>query len=81
MVAIGTDRITKEGNLVSNVPSSSNQMAKRGELFSSEQQPKPLDNTGHGKTIYIQLLIRDGRITSLRKKVKYTRTSKNWRKE
>ncbi len=36
MVAIGTDRITKEGNLVSNVPSSSNQMAKRGELFSLE---------------------------------------------
>ena len=81
MVAIGTDRITKEGNLVSNVPSSSNQMAKRGELFSSEQQPKPLDNTGHGKTFFIQLVIRDGRIPWLRKKVKYTRTSKNWRKE
>ena len=57
MVAIGTDRITKEGNLVSNVPSSSNQMAKQGELFSSEQQPKPLDNTGHGKTFYLQLQV------------------------
>ena len=80
MVAIGLDKITKEGNVKSNVPSSSNQMAKQGELFPYEQRPKPLDNTGHGKTFYIQLVIRDGKITFLKKRVKYTKASKNWRK-
>lgn len=80
METIGTIKITGEGNVKSNVPSPSNQMAKRGEEYSYEQPYKTLQREGHSKTFQIQLVIRDGRITWLRKKVKYTRASKNWRK-
>ena len=50
MEAIGTMKVTRTGDVVSNVPSSSNQMAERGELFSYEQSHKTLQREGHNVT-------------------------------
>ena len=78
--AIGTIKETSTGDVVSNVPSPSDEMAERGELFSYEQPLKTLQREGHSKTHSIDYDFVDGEFVVVYTPIKYSRASKNWRK-
>ena len=79
--AIGTIRKTSTGDVVSNVPSASDKMAKRGELYSREQPHKTLQREGHNVTHDVDYDFVDGEFVVVYTQTKYSRASKNWRKE
>ena len=79
--AIGTMKVTRTGDVVSNVPSSSNQMAERGELFSYEQPHKTLQREGHNVTYDVDYDFVDGEFVVVYTQTKYSRASKEARKE
>jgi len=64
--AVGTIKINKAGDAVSNVTSSAQQMAERGELYSREPWPNTLQNTSRGITSLIDFEIVDGEFVVVR---------------
>ena len=64
--AVGTIKINKAGDAVSNVTSSAQQMAERGKLHSREPWPKILQNTSRGITSLIDFEIVDGEFVVVR---------------